>query len=169
TAIRELLSGSRPRGALGPTPAMGHADRNHRHRRHRLKNPFLALSGLRQLGPRNQWPPATLLPESASVWAMVHKVPPWSGTRPGLEARILHDCRISGWTVTELSKSLGAPESSILAILGAYERPGNQRPGQVFPGGVSVDRQYPFDLPCGSGCRAGRIGIYGNCCGIGTA
>src|SRR5262249_11287606 len=63
-------------------------------------------------------------PGSDSVWAMVHKVPPRCGTSPGLEARILDYCRISGWTVTELSKSLGAPESSILTILGAYEREG---------------------------------------------
>jgi hypothetical protein len=55
---------------------------------------------------------------------MAHKVPPGSVTRPSLEARILDCCRRSGWTVTELSKSLGALESSILTILIAYEREG---------------------------------------------
>ena len=47
--------------------------------------------------------------------------------RPSLEARILDCCQRSGWTVTELSKSLATPESSILTILRDYEQEGRVR------------------------------------------
>jgi len=55
---------------------------------------------------------------------MTGKVSLKSLTRPSLDARILDYCRRSGWTVTELSKSLGVPESSILTVLRVYEREG---------------------------------------------
>ena len=47
--------------------------------------------------------------------------------RPNLQARILDCCRRSGWTVTELSKSLAVPESSILTILRVCEGEGQLR------------------------------------------
>jgi hypothetical protein len=75
---------------------------------------------------RKVWLSLRFLPVNDSVWAMV-QVPPRSNTRPSLEARILDYCQRSGWTVTELSKSLSAPESTILAILRAYEPEGHVR------------------------------------------
>src|SRR4030095_525636 len=75
---------------------------------------------------REVWSSLRFLPVSDSVWAMV-QVRPRSITRPSLEARILDYCQRSGWTVTELSKSLSAPESTILTILRAYEQEGHVR------------------------------------------
>jgi hypothetical protein len=87
------------------------------------KHSYKASSDLRHI--REVWSSLRFLPGSDTVWVMAHKVPPGSVTRPSLEARILDCCRRSGWTVTELSKSLGALESSILTILIAYEREGH--------------------------------------------
>jgi len=56
---------------------------------------------------------------------MDDNVPRKGFIRPNLEARILDYCRRSSWTVTELSKSLAVPESSILNILRIYEKEGN--------------------------------------------